>query len=88
MDSTNKRFESCSTCRFWVQQVEEEPPDSPHECRRNAPGAIICREGTSFDDDFDAYWPQTHADDWCGEWQPAKEAAKLPLPVVEAGHDR
>lgn len=48
--------ETCSTCRFWTGA----------SCRRYPPIVIV------IGDDYAPKWPQTHPDEWCGEWQSRK----------------
>lgn len=48
---------TCANCRHWAYEGQ---------CRRNPPVAA----GTS--ERAYTYWPETTADDWCGEWAPKR----------------
>lgn len=53
---------TCETCRFW----DDVPTEIPFGiCRRRAPQAVIIAMAPV----PNVAWPNTHADEWCGEWQ-------------------
>ena len=56
--------ERCQTCRFY--QPDGKTVEAG-ECRRRAPSP-------GPQTDVGAYWPVVLPDDWCGEWQPDREA--------------
>jgi hypothetical protein len=70
---------TCKTCKYWDQRYE------PAICRRNPPQVQFKFEGgwRNRVEDSDylqqlvplEFWPETEADDWCGEHQP-KEIPK------------
>jgi hypothetical protein len=51
----------CATCPFWHNTFSEPDPPSWRigQCRRHAPTAAQA--------DNAATWPNTEAEDWCGE---------------------
>lgn len=68
--------QECGNCRFWLHLVE----GSFAECRRRAPVAQLAwfsRElgemtpGHELDLAWEARWPLTHFEAWCGEWEKA-----------------
>ena len=67
-------FTLCSECRFW-HKFPEGRPDG--ECRRYAPRAVAVTPA-ELDAEADQiggfhrfnWWPETGADDWCGEGMP------------------
>ena len=52
---------NCGTCRFWVK-FRNDSEDG--DCARYPPTVFYV------DDVFEAEFPQTHYDLWCGEHQP------------------
>ena len=56
--------ETCSLCRYWKQIAGE---DSLGECRRFPP--MLATDGCVRDGN--GIWPDTSADDWCGEYRSA-----------------
>lgn len=73
----------CDNCRFWngnSYRIEDYRPQR-ESCRRFPPMRLIMDDCDSPRDvidhaDKDSSWwqPITNCDDWCGEWQEAKEA--------------
>lgn len=57
--------ESCDACRFWQEETEGEYG----LCRRLSP-RWHPMDGRS--ESFDAHWPETRPEDWCGEYEPPK----------------
>lgn len=52
----------CDECRFW-DAIPIVGNAKPHGwCHRNAPVFVEYQNGKT--------WPETTADDWCGEFQP------------------
>lgn len=47
----------CEDCRFWERYLDDDPCGV---CRIRRP---------LIDDDGDTIWPETHENDWCGEFQ-------------------
>lgn len=62
--TTTTRTKTCSTCLHWNETGADKG-----ECRRQPPQAVSFRvdEGVVFETRF----PETHAGDWCGEFQKA-----------------
>jgi hypothetical protein len=53
---------SCSTCKFWSQDTEQ--------CRINPPQLVQAFSGGFIyhgTDDAETAWPETSANDWCGQ---------------------
>lgn len=57
--------QACATCRFWREELND-AFGRIGTCRFHAPRPLT----TEHDWDPQAYWPTTHADDWCGQWCP------------------
>ncbi len=53
---------TCASCRWWGEILDGCAPPSG-ACKRRAPVALG-------DGDWDAMWPLTNHDDWCGEHAP------------------
>ena len=51
---------SCSECKFWDDRKNEFG-----ECRRYAPKANV----KSIGEDGGVLWPETHYDQWCGDFE-------------------
>lgn len=71
------RPDRCETCRYWrfLMHGREEPVDrawSVGFCHRYAPRPVVARNP-----DQETNWPETHSDEWCGEWR-----AKDETPVI------
>lgn len=69
----------CDTCRFWqrgndIGQVTSDDHDEGW-CRRHAPHVAAPKEG-SHSAEYEARWPVTWANDWCGEYMRAPRTAK------------
>jgi len=71
----------CDNCRFWLgnsYRTEDYQPQR-EACRRYPPMRLImedCLDGDVIGhvDKSSSWWqPITECDDWCGEWQEAKE---------------
>jgi hypothetical protein len=79
--------ERCETCRFWfVGEVVTEGATAgraqkehqrPGGCRRHAPRPLLIPAGDDNGKPYRPAWPQTAADEWCGEFQP-----RTPLPTT------
>jgi hypothetical protein len=59
---------ACLTCRFY------EPPQAAlySQCRRRAPVVVVKRlvePDGAYKDDAESEWPNTSAEEWCGEWE-------------------
>jgi len=54
---------TCKTCCYWKDLVK---PGG--ECRRNAPQSVTLQAAVDYTPQI-AYWPATHEEDWCGEWE-------------------
>jgi hypothetical protein len=66
---------TCKTCRFWQQPRPHYDP----ECRIRAPVAQVMNRGDEGCEHAGiSWWPETDADDWCGEHQPREAAAEKP----------
>lgn len=61
----------CGTCRFW-----KSPAGKINECRIRAPQTVAQIDGYNgdaglcIDTRLVTRWPETHREDWCGEWEP------------------
>lgn len=53
----------CEWCRYWRSILGKDGEYERGECRRYAP-----RAGSSPVDDPHVAWPETHYDDWCGDY--------------------
>jgi hypothetical protein len=54
--------ERCGNCRFWHEE----------QCRRRAPihiNALMPWYDTEDGADYEAIWPETAENEWCGEWE-------------------
>lgn len=55
--------ELCETCRYW------DPPDPPEGAPAlSLPWAGSCHRHAPSPSAQEVYFPNTQADDWCGEW--------------------
>lgn len=58
----------CQHCIFWGEHSE---------CRRRAPGPVLAGQlelgGNSL---YEAVWPETRPDDWCGDAVPRSDGEK------------
>lgn len=60
----------CSSCRWWVPHYVY---GSVGECRRHAPRAALKGSVNAEEEDaWQALWPDTSSDDWCGEHEPTE----------------
>ena len=67
----------CDTCKYWERHhAQFSSVVDKGTCRRHAPRAALILDTEA--SVLDATWPETHDDEWCGEW----EAATISLPVV------
>jgi hypothetical protein len=53
--------ENCANCKFWASARDE---DGPEACLRYPPVVYQTKDGH-----HDFTWPDTNAEDWCGEWK-------------------
>lgn len=63
---------ACANCKFWDEHREKEMG----ACRRATPslgGLLLKRDLWNIN--ARGVWPETHEDEWCGEW--AVEEEKL-----------
>lgn len=61
----------CDHCRFWAAI---EHTNGRGECHRYAPKPFV---GSYTDgSEFETYWPETLAGEWCGEFQLNTEESK------------
>jgi len=69
----------CGTCKWWglclgqkTWAEEEQAKRTWGECRRHPPTAL------SMSGEFsgNGCWPKTRENEWCGEWNREREAAK------------
>lgn len=57
---------TCETCPFW--RAEDEAEGLPGECHRHAPTPVLRDELRMSDQpEWEAFWPETVADQFCGE---------------------
>lgn len=64
----------CGNCRFWMNNNERGHGD----CRRYAPRPVVGRQAIEWgnvpggpeDVDQEPWWPRTHFETWCGDYQP------------------
>jgi hypothetical protein len=65
------KMNTCSNCRFWNRQSL-----TNGECRRRSPEAALIPVANKLTGEQamarQSYWPPTHGDGWCGEFEPAK----------------
>ncbi len=78
-----EREDRCERCRFWE---EFQDSDGWGHCHRYAPRPVVDplrrdEEGHAY---MVAYWPETDADEWCGEFQPLP-LVQMPRPTLPAG---
>lgn len=66
---SEERKETCETCRFWDIDVFDQAYGS---CRRHAPQP----SSSSSSDILPHKWPFTNYYNWCGEYQPQREASE------------
>jgi hypothetical protein len=68
--------ERCKNCRYWLEKYDEQG-----FCRRYPPVPVVDvsysedHEGklaAVFSTNPDTYFPETVADEWCGEWKEKK----------------
>jgi hypothetical protein len=57
---------ACALCQFWHEMVGDETG----QCRRYAPrpAMFAALPNTGGEGEVEAVWPQTNAEDWCGEF--------------------
>lgn len=70
-------METCGNCRFARNGDEAEcgPKDATVECHRMPPTIKHPGYAEGFGEDTDflwGEWPKVFADQWCGEWEPAR----------------
>jgi hypothetical protein len=58
--------EGCGSCRFWWREKSRRGGLGWGQCRRMPPALPIVRTDKL---KLVGIWPETEADDWCGEWQ-------------------
>lgn len=68
------RTKTCCTCQFWEKFGWQDTVEhsSVGECHRNAPQTIQLCQASSLggqNAEYDAIWPETLEDEWCGEWK-------------------
>lgn len=71
---------TCDLCLFW-EHLRNTAVVGKGVCRRYAPRAVVSElEAAS----MDAVWPETHDDEWCGDFVRKETASseRYPLPVV------
>jgi hypothetical protein len=79
------KCETCGDCRFWRKNTPAMSGMAGH-CRRYPPFApvgwrIYAAHGGRYEAEIESArflndaWPNTSADAWCGEYQPAPPAA-------------
>lgn len=61
-------YASCAACAFWFRGAGRQT-----ECRRYPPQVV------GFDEGPEMLWPETTADDWCGEFKRRDSDAVKPL---------
>lgn len=61
---------TCRTCRFFY----EEKANEISECRRRSPTVECSLEDSDL---LYSVWPDVEPDDWCGEYQPTDDAARV-----------
>ena len=71
--------QTCATCRFW------RPTEGDFgQCRRRAPTTLYTTQTTSVRPDAPfrcrAVWPETRAEEWCGDYQPQPVSQKIEPP--------
>ncbi len=81
----------CETCRFW-EDIDGVDSHRKHDgdklnladlsgrCRRHAP-QFTPRQIDDFDP-VDGFWPWTHPNDWCGEWQAVGSVPATSIPPL------
>lgn len=57
-------MECCSKCRFWLQNSDHS--DDWGVCKADPPTIVA---GLDRENNLVGYWPETHAEDWCGHFQ-------------------
>lgn len=62
----NTAARSCDACRYWWQEKVRRTAAGWGQCRRMPPSLPSDREDKL---KLVGIWPETEADDWCGEWQ-------------------
>jgi len=72
--------EQCSVCRFWLRgsgQLGAQAGEDYGVCARHAPTPRLMADprGDMGDDAYIALWPETAAQEWCGEWSERKSPA-------------
>lgn len=69
----------CDQCRFWkLGALYQRENERLGDCRFHAPQPFT-RSHDSEDFDHEAWWPETGASDWCGEFQPIAPAASVTI---------
>lgn len=63
------RFKGCAQCKHW-----DAINDDVGLCRRNPPKYVQEIEPTA----YEAVWPQTKKQDWCGEYSEQSTYAAIP----------
>lgn len=63
-----EKEERCKECVYWA--ISEEDLEEPYaQCRRYAPRPTEPSQPLFI-------WPETHEDDWCGEFKGKRKTAK------------
>jgi len=58
--------EACGSCRYWKPEEEK---SNLGQCRRHAPQSIVFNVDEEVQ--FQSHFPDTAAEDWCGDYQRA-----------------
>lgn len=61
----------CDTCEMWVEKSTEPAIDILRlgDCHRYPPTPFLGAETEEYDGLTTSFYPQTYADDWCGEYK-------------------
>jgi len=62
----NTAARSCDACRYWWQEKVRRTAAGWGQCRRMPPSLPSDREDKL---KLVGIWPETEANDWCGEWR-------------------
>lgn len=69
IQAMDEAYEECKSCYYWVNR-----DNIDGFCRRYAPRSVMEMQHPQSDEDTDGpdrgvWWPNTLADEWCGEWR-------------------
>lgn len=72
------RRDTCANCRF-LESFDDHDETHIGLCRRMPPQVVVRmgmepedRTSPAYRDEMETHWPEVLIDDWCGEWQEAR----------------